>query len=94
VRAEPISYLRFDVADWKQCVDGSSESVRAFVAPLVSFVGPALAGGGNVLVHCMAGAHRAGTVGCLCLIELAGMSAEVSRHPVQPNMLQYYLRLS
>lgn len=78
--AEPIAYLRFDVADWKQSVDASPESVRSFVAPLVAFVGPALAGGSNVLVHCLAGAHRAGTVGCLCLIELAGMSAEVRKH--------------
>jgi protein-tyrosine phosphatase len=29
--------------------------------------------GGNVLVHCLAGAHRAGTTGCACLIYFANM---------------------
>ena len=33
----------------------------------------AIASGGSVLVHCLAGAHRAGTTGCLLLMHEASM---------------------
>ena len=36
----------------------------------------ALSGGGSVLVHCLAGAHRAGTTGCLLLMHYCGLSAD------------------
>ncbi len=32
------------------------------------FIDEALVRGQSVLVHCLAGAHRAGTTGCLCLM--------------------------
>jgi len=44
-----------------------------FIRPLITFVDGALAKGENVLVHCLAGAHRAGTTGCLLLMYKAGM---------------------
>ena len=36
----------------------------------------ALASGGQVLVHCLAGAHRAGTTGCMLLMYKLGVGAE------------------
>jgi Dual specificity phosphatase, catalytic domain len=44
-----------------------------FVDPLFSFIDSALSRGASVLVHCLAGAHRAGTTGCLCLMRYADM---------------------
>jgi len=46
-----------------------------FLQPMFDFVEGAIAGGGSVLVHCLAGAHRAGTTGCLLLMREAGLSS-------------------
>ncbi|CAM9745728.1 unnamed protein product [Ectocarpus fasciculatus] len=67
-----ITYHRFPISFWGSVVDNSHESIVAFVAPVLAFVEGALAAGGSVLVHCLAGAHRAGTTGCMLLMHLAG----------------------
>ena len=36
----------------------------------------ALSRGDNVLVHCLAGAHRAGTTGCACLMHFGGLDVQ------------------
>jgi len=46
--------------------------IVAFMAPMFSFVEHAIVRGESVLVHCLAGAHRAGTTGCACLVHFAG----------------------
>lgn len=46
--------------------------VADFVDPLFEFIDAALSAGNSVLVHCLAGAHRAGTTGCLCLMHYGG----------------------
>lgn len=63
-----FAYLTFEIAEWSQKIGPSDDSAAAFVAPLWAFIDSALAQGGSVLVHCLAGAHRAGTTGCACLI--------------------------
>lgn len=85
-----VSYLRFDVSAW--CLrarnGGRAADVDAFTKPLFSFVRAALARGESVLVHCLAGAHRAGTTGCALLMELDGLDAATavatakSRRPI------------
>mmetsp|Transcript_39972 Transcript_39972/g.110045 ORF Transcript_39972/g.110045 Transcript_39972/m.110045 type:complete len:102 (+) Transcript_39972:2-307(+) len=40
----------------------------AFLRTLFEFVDDALVQGGSVLIHCLAGAHRAGTTGILLLM--------------------------
>mmetsp|Transcript_37390 Transcript_37390/g.84703 ORF Transcript_37390/g.84703 Transcript_37390/m.84703 type:complete len:138 (-) Transcript_37390:344-757(-) len=65
-----ITYLRFPTSFWMQ----HERNLAAFVTPLFDFVDRALGKGENVLVHCLAGAHRAGTTGCLLLMYKAAMS--------------------
>lgn len=45
----------------------------AFTNPLFEFIENVISRGESVLVHCLAGAHRAGTTGCACLIHFADM---------------------
>lgn len=47
----------------------------AFTRPLFEFIDSAISRGENVLVHCLAGAHRAGTTGVACLIHYAKLPA-------------------
>jgi len=65
-----INYLRFPASFWMQ----HQNNIPAFIQPLFDFVDAALAKGENVLVHCLAGAHRAGTTGCLLLMYKANMA--------------------
>lgn len=64
----PLQYYRFPVSFWPRHVNASHASILAFCNELFDFIDAALAGGGSVLVHCLAGAHRAGTTGVLCLM--------------------------
>mmetsp|Transcript_33927 Transcript_33927/g.66215 ORF Transcript_33927/g.66215 Transcript_33927/m.66215 type:complete len:129 (+) Transcript_33927:250-636(+) len=70
-----IEYYRFDIAGWWRTLgtSGGNEATRAFVKPVFTFIGNALSKGQNVLVHCLAGAHRAGTTGCACLMHFGGL---------------------
>ena len=76
-----IRYLRFNVAHWSSAGEASRETpaseadIGRFIRGLFTFVDEALAAGGSVLVHCLAGAHRAGTTGCLLLMWKASLSA-------------------
>ena len=63
--------LRFAVSDWGDAPD-TPEGLRAFFAPLFAFVDAAVAEGRGVLVHCLAGADRAGTAGVAALMHLEG----------------------
>ena len=49
------------------------EGVQEYFAPLFNFVEGALASGQNVLVHCLAGAHRAGTCGTALCMHTTGL---------------------
>merc|ERR1711957_724569 len=57
---------------------GSTASIRAFFAPLFEFVSGELEAGQNVLIHCLAGAHRAGTAGIACLMHLGDFDRETA----------------
>lgn len=70
----PITYLRFDITGHYRYVRSEQDAV-AFVQPMFDFVTAALSRGKNVMVHCLAGAHRAGTTGVLCLMHFAKLSA-------------------
>ena len=71
-----FKYLRFPISFWSRFVDqrttDNHTSLLNFLMPLFKFVDEALANGENVLVHCLAGAHRAGTTGVLCLMRYSG----------------------
>ncbi len=52
-----------------------NERVREFYQPLFQFVEQALKDGKNVMVHCLAGAHRAGTSGISCVMYFMKVNA-------------------
>jgi len=61
-----ISYFRFPVAwsYWVQAWNTSTpKGVFRFFNPLFQWIEHATDHGKNVLIHCLAGAHRAGTTG-------------------------------
>lgn len=77
-----MSYLRFNVSYWMSCGESRSTTRKSdadivdwLYASVFAFVDAALAKGENVLVHCLAGAHRAGTTGILLLMYKVGLGA-------------------
>ena len=72
--AGTLFYYEFPIADWRNFYsDLDPNMLTAFINPLFAFIDSALAKGASVLVHCLAGAHRAGTTGCLCLMHFANL---------------------
>lgn len=69
-----IKYHRFNIVSHYFKVRHDEDAV-AFVRPMLEFVGQALSEGKNVMAHCLAGAHRAGTTGCICLMHFAQLRA-------------------
>jgi hypothetical protein len=77
-----MAYLNFNVSYWQSCgISGDfsrrqdEQIVSWLYSSLFSFVDGALAKGENVLVHCLAGAHRAGTTGVLLIMNKTGLGA-------------------
>lgn len=68
-----ITYLRFDITSHYDRARTDKAAV-SFVEPMLTFVADALSKGKSVMVHCLAGAHRAGTTGILCLMRFAKLS--------------------
>ena len=67
-----ISYYTFDVSFWRLHICDSAKNLSLFVGPMLEFVCTALERGDSVLVHCLVGAHRAGTTGVICVMHLHG----------------------
>ena len=61
------------ISHWQQFVSKTDASILAFTNPVFEFIENAISNGQSVLVHCLAGAHRAGTTGCACLVHFADM---------------------
>ena len=75
-RGDPtIQYLPFAIGRWTPRQTPRPDDVLAFFAPLFGFVDAELGAGRGVLIHCLAGAHRAGTAGTACLMHLCGLRA-------------------
>jgi len=70
-----ITYFRFNIyAMFSSSTDLSTDAaVRAFFADVFRFTEDALAEGRNVLIHCLAGAHRAGTTGTAFVMYATGL---------------------
>lgn len=69
-----LIYYTFPISHWSIHVNSSNTSVLNFSNPMFEFIEEAISKGENVLVHCLAGAHRAGTTGCACLVHFAKMN--------------------
>ena len=57
-----LSYIEFPITFWAHRTDDSDASIMEFVSELFMFIDSAIDRGESVLVHCLAGAHRAGIV--------------------------------
>jgi len=71
----PPLYYKFDIAWWKRYGGNTQEELQEFLLPVLQFIGRELEAGHNVLVHCLAGAHRAGTTAIICLMHFAGLNS-------------------
>eukprot|EP00092_Neocalanus_flemingeri_P015730 GFUD01017028.1.p1 GENE.GFUD01017028.1~~GFUD01017028.1.p1 ORF type:complete len:199 (-),score=64.55 GFUD01017028.1:739-1335(-) len=70
-----LSYYTFNIAWWKRHGGDSQQELQDFILPVLEFIEREVNAGRNVLVHCLAGAHRAGTTAILCLMHFAGLTA-------------------
>lgn len=70
-----FKYLRFGISQnmYKSPMD-SPQDILAFFDNAHSFIEKALDEGNNVMVHCLAGAHRAGTTGVSYMMRAGRMS--------------------
>eukprot|EP00930_Biecheleria_cincta_P050498 TRINITY_DN3566_c1_g1_i1.p1 TRINITY_DN3566_c1_g1~~TRINITY_DN3566_c1_g1_i1.p1 ORF type:complete len:227 (-),score=37.28 TRINITY_DN3566_c1_g1_i1:197-814(-) len=63
-RDASISYFRFDIYKFFAMLDlRTHRGVLEFFIPVFQWIDAAVASGASVLIHCLAGAHRAGTTG-------------------------------
>lgn len=71
-----FSYLRFPIAHhWRVLgSNATSESVLNYFGKLFTWVDAQLADGKSVLIHCLAGAHRAGTTGVSYVMHAASLN--------------------
>lgn len=69
-----LEYLRFCIGLWRNVpgIRQDDEILWRFYEPFFTFVTQNLLEGRSVLVHCLAGAHRAGTAGISCLMMFCG----------------------
>jgi len=65
-----FNYFRFDISNWMSVIPKKRtvSDVIGFFGPVFDFIEKALQRGENVLIHCLAGAHRAGTTGVVFLM--------------------------
>jgi len=69
-----ISYYRFDIYKYYSALDlRTHKGVLNFFAPMLRWVDEAVAEGKGVLIHCLAGAHRAGTSGTAYVMHATGL---------------------
>mmetsp|Transcript_13159 Transcript_13159/g.21450 ORF Transcript_13159/g.21450 Transcript_13159/m.21450 type:complete len:279 (-) Transcript_13159:64-900(-) len=73
-----LRYLRFLIGRWREvrAVRDGGDGTWRFWEPYFAFLLDSLNSGENVLVHCLAGAHRAGTAGVASLMLLQGWGPE------------------
>ncbi|OLP74310.1 Dual specificity protein phosphatase 1B, partial [Symbiodinium microadriaticum] len=73
----------------------TSEGARRYVSAVLSFLDAALDDGNNVLVHCYAGAHRAGTTAVAYLMHAHGISfASALKRAQKRSVLTLWVKLS
>ena len=71
------SYFTFDVSFWRLHICDSEKNLPLFIGPMLEFIEGALRRGESVLVHCLMGAHRAGTTSVICAMHFCGQYSTV-----------------
>lgn len=74
-REMDVQRYHYNIIRFRQRPQKTLEGTARFFAPLLGWVEQALEEGQSVLIHCVAGAHRAGTSGVACLMYLEGLGA-------------------
>ena len=67
------------ILKWRQESGEGEDGVRKFLYPMLAFLEDTLESGSSILLHCLAGAHRAGIAGVLALMFFRHMSGEEVR---------------
>jgi len=73
-----LEYHTFDISRWRWDVgrsNGSKSQLIDFIRPVLKFISEKIFLGESVLVHCLAGAHRAGTTGIISLMHFQGLDS-------------------
>merc|ERR1712156_968804 len=70
-----LSYYNFNIAWWRKYVGKSEKDLVSFLSPVLKYIDTEIEAGRNVFVHCLAGAHRAGTTAIICLMHFAGLES-------------------
>merc|ERR1712216_1118701 len=105
--APPIEYLDFAVEkhptkrqELSECSAPELEEVRDYCSPALGWIDEAVAKGSGVLIHCRAGAHRAGTTGVMYLMHARSLGVEEAlrvvqqvRPAVKPHEIKSFPRL-
>jgi protein-tyrosine phosphatase len=66
-----FDYFRFPVAHWYRAGLETDADVLEFFRPMVEYCDASISKGRSVLIHCLAGAHRAGTTGVAYIMHKA-----------------------
>jgi len=83
-------YFKFNISAWKNITEDKPENVGKFVVPMLEFVRKHLKRGESVLLHCLVGAHRAGSTGIICLIYFAGLDyRDAKREAIERRPIIY-----
>jgi protein-tyrosine phosphatase len=71
-------YFRFPISSWywSPFDMNTDQGVLRFFLPVFLWIEERTAAGGNVLIHCLAGAHRAGTTSVSWLMYANGMGVQ------------------
>ena len=67
-----ITYLTFDISWWRRYIADDIKNLPNFIGPMLQFIEESLVRGESVLVHCLMGAHRAGSTAVICCMHFEG----------------------
>jgi len=72
---EGFKYLNFNITSWMSEMpkNFSEQDIVNFPEPMLEFVYEGIENGESCLVHCLAGAHRAGTTAVIIIMNKLGM---------------------
>lgn len=74
-----IAYYRFDLYKFFATLDlRSTRGVLEFFLPVFQWIDAAVNSGQSVLIHCLAGAHRAGTTGVAYVMHAADLDHQTA----------------
>ena len=73
---QQITYHTFNIAWWRREVGATEKELQMFLLPVLQFIERELSSGHSILIHCLAGAHRAGTTAIISLMHFVGLDSQ------------------